>query len=126
MTSNDDATWLRPEFQGRDVELISFSEFAHLAGVDRSTAYQWMRANPDTFPATVKEVPAGNGPTRYFVAAEAARWLLRYRPRQLDRERERARLRIFRAGLDEEIALMEQVLRHKVSISEQITDALEG
>lgn len=126
MTSNDDATWLRPEYQGRDVDLISFAEFAKLASVDRTTAYQWMKANPDTFPKTVKEVPAGNGPIRYFIAAEAVRWLLRHRPRQIDRERERARLRLVRAELDEEIALLEQTLRHKVSISEQISSALEG
>lgn len=126
MTSNDDATWLRPELRDREVELITFTEFAHLAGVDRGTAYGWMRANPGTFPQTVKEVPAGNGPIRYFLPSEAVRWLLRHRPRLREPERERSRLRVLLASLNEEISLDEQAIRHKVSLSEQITAALEG
>lgn len=116
-------TWLRPEYQGRDHELLSFSEFAALADVERATARKWTKA--DTFPQPVKEVPFGNGPARYYVPAELVDWLLHHRPRLADPARERARLRIAMAELAGEIQALTLELRHKTSIYEQLQPILE-
>lgn len=107
-----------------DHELISFTEFAQIAGIERVKAYQWMRTQ-DTFPEPVKEVPFGNGTIRYYRVGDIAQWLMHHRPRMDERARERARLRTVVAGIDEEISAMEQALRHKVSIKEQLATALE-
>lgn len=107
-----------------DHELISFTEFTQIAGIERSKAYQWMRTQ-DTFPDPVKEVPFGNGTIRYYRVGDVASWLMNNRPRLEERYRERARLRTILAGMDEEISVMEQALRHKVNIKEQLTAALE-
>lgn len=118
-------TWLRPEFQGRDHELISFSEFVVLAGLERPTVRQWMRKNDD-FPKPVKEMPFGNGTARYFVPAELIDWLLRYRERLgTEAVRERARLRVAMAQLADDINALTIELRHKRSLYEQINPILE-
>jgi hypothetical protein len=119
-----ETTWLRPEFEGRDHELLSFSEFVALAGKERNTVRQWMLTY-DHFPKPVKEVPFGNGPARYYVPGEVVDWLLRHRPRLDDPARERARLRIAMAQLDDEIKALTTELRHKRSLYEQINPLLE-
>jgi hypothetical protein len=119
-----ETTWLRPEFQGHDHELLSFSEFVALAGVERATARQWM-INSEHFPQPVKEVPFGNGPARYYVPAELVHWLLHHRPRLSEPARERARLRIAMAELAGEIHALTIELRHKRSVYEQLNPILE-
>lgn len=124
MPDPKETIWRRPEFQGRDHELLSFSEFVVLAGVERPTLRQWMLTY-DHFPQAVKEVPFGNGPARYYVPSEVVEWLIRYRPRLSDPERERARLRVAMAQLADEINALTIELRHKSSIYEQINPILE-
>lgn len=124
MPDPKETKWLRPEFQGRDHELLSFSEVVALAGVGRATARQWMNTF-DHFPKPVKEVPFGNGPARYFVPAEVIDWLLHHRPRLEDPARERARLRVMLAQIADDINAMTIELRHKNSIYEQLNPILE-
>lgn len=124
MPDTKETVWLRPEFQGRDHELISFSEFVALAGVERPTVRQWM-TNYDHFPQPVKEVPFGNGPARYYLPGEVAAWLLNHRPRMADPAREKARLRVALAELGNEIHALESQLRHKTSVYEQLKPILE-
>lgn len=125
MTSDNDDPQPRGDVQVRDHELISFTEFTQMAGVERTKAYQWLRTQK-SFPEAVKEVPFGNGTVRYFVVADIVNWLLHHRPSPEERARERDRLRVYLAQLAEERAALEAQLRHKVSISEQIESVLEG
>lgn len=124
MPDPKETIWLRPEFQGRDHELLSFSEFVAIAGVERSNARKWAVSSPH-FPQPVKEVPFGNGPARYYVPAELVYWLTHHRPRLEDPERERARLRVVLAELADDINALTIDLRHKRSVYEQLQPILE-
>ncbi|MFH0243712.1 helix-turn-helix transcriptional regulator [Streptomyces sp. HK10] len=52
--------------------LVPRAEIARLAGVRRPAVSNWERRHPDTFPGPV---PAGEGGTELFRAAEVADWL---------------------------------------------------
>jgi hypothetical protein len=75
--------WLDETYRGREDELVSVPEIAKMAHRDTSTVNVWARRHPH-FPAPVKEVITGPGPTRYYVIGDVAVWLLTYRAAVLD------------------------------------------
>lgn len=75
--------WLDETYRGREAELVSVPEIAKMARRDTSTVNVWARRHPH-FPAPVKEVIAGPGPTRYYVIGDVTVWLLTYRAAVLD------------------------------------------
>ncbi|MET8982113.1 AlpA family phage regulatory protein [Streptomyces sp. NPDC004539] len=62
-------TWHRPEYQGKDEQLISLVEVATLAGVTRSAVSNWRRRHDFPQPAMTA------GRTVWVVRAEAEAWL---------------------------------------------------
>ncbi|MCY0918289.1 MULTISPECIES: hypothetical protein [unclassified Streptomyces] len=63
------ATWHRPEFQGREEELIHLAAGADLAGVTRSAVSNWAIRHPD-FPKLVLETGPESRRTKYVCEAE--------------------------------------------------------
>lgn len=64
-----DITWHRPEYQGKEDQLISLSGIAAIAGVTRAAVSNWRRRHD--FPAPVMTA----GPTVWVVRTEAEAWL---------------------------------------------------
>ncbi|MFD3667227.1 hypothetical protein [Streptomyces sp. NPDC058672] len=62
-------TWLRPEFQGREDELITLADGARLVGVTRSTVSNWA-ARHGNFPHLVLLTGPLNKRTKYVVREE--------------------------------------------------------
>ncbi len=62
-------TWHRPEYKGRDDELIGLAEVAALAGVSRAAVSNWRRRHDFPQPAM------SAGRTVWVVRAEAETWL---------------------------------------------------
>ncbi|WP_327303042.1 hypothetical protein OG730_05100 [Streptomyces sp. NBC_01298] len=63
------ATWHRPEFQGREKELIHLAAGAKLAGVTRSAVSNWAARHAD-FPKLVLETGPRTRRTKYVVKDE--------------------------------------------------------
>ncbi|MDT0307230.1 hypothetical protein RM780_09670 [Streptomyces sp. DSM 44917] len=86
--------WLRPEYRGREGELITLGQAADAAGLTRSSISNWISRYAD-FPRVAMQVERGRGmPTKYIPRVEflafAARRLAspgslsrRTRPRKL-------------------------------------------
>jgi predicted DNA-binding transcriptional regulator AlpA len=64
-----DITWHRPEYQGKDDQLVSLASVATLAGVTRAAVSNWRRRHD--FPKPVMTA----GRTVWVVRAEAEAWL---------------------------------------------------
>jgi len=62
-------TWLRPEFKGRENELVALAEGARLVGVTRAAVSNWA-ARHKTFPALVLLVGPAERPTKFVVREE--------------------------------------------------------
>jgi predicted DNA-binding transcriptional regulator AlpA len=62
-------TWHRPEYKGREDELVGLSEVAALAGVSRAAVSNWRRRHDFPQPAMTA------GQTIWVVRAEAETWL---------------------------------------------------
>lgn len=113
--------WIDESYRDREHELVTSIEIARMAGTGASTVTGWRRRYKD-FPQPVKEVESGPTPSRYFVAAEAARWLAERWPG--GRGEGKARLGAFVADLDAEIAVVHAQLRHLESVRDQIRSAI--
>lgn len=64
-----DITWHRPEYQGKDDQLVSLAGVAALAGVTRAAVSNWRKRHD--FPKPVMTA----GRTVWVVRAEAEAWL---------------------------------------------------
>ncbi|MER7050041.1 hypothetical protein ABT391_34985 [Streptomyces jumonjinensis] len=74
MTGTPLVIWHRPEFQGREAELIHPSAIAALAGVTRAAVTNWSNRHAD-FPAVVAVQGAERYAPRLYVRAEIEAWL---------------------------------------------------
>ncbi|MFJ2738512.1 hypothetical protein ACIO3O_02485 [Streptomyces sp. NPDC087440] len=63
--SHGTGTWLRPEFIGREDELIHFTAAAKLVGVVRATVSNWAARHPDDFPKVALLTGARLKPVKY-------------------------------------------------------------
>lgn len=63
--------WLRPEFEGRDADLVSLSNLAKQEGVAPETVYSWQRRHK-AFPKIVKLVRGAKTTTKYVSLSEFA------------------------------------------------------
>ncbi|MCX4444744.1 hypothetical protein [Streptomyces albidoflavus] len=67
-------TWHRPDFEGREDELVNQNAIAELAGVTRAAVSNWTSRDP-AFPAVVAiQGNYGRAP-RLYVLAEVQAWL---------------------------------------------------
>lgn len=82
--SSPTAKWLRPEFQGREDELIHLAAAAKQAGVTRAAVTNWGRRHAD-FPKIVVETGSAERPTKYIVRAEFDEFLVALKARQATR-----------------------------------------
>lgn len=64
-----DITWCRPEYQGKEDQLVNLAGVATLAGVTRAAVSNWRRRHD--FPAPVMTA----GRTVWVVRTEAETWL---------------------------------------------------
>ncbi|MER8002069.1 hypothetical protein [Streptomyces sp. NPDC095613] len=62
----DSITWLRPEYKGREDELINLSAAADLVGVTRSTVSNWSKRHADDFPGIVLLTGLGDRRHKYI------------------------------------------------------------
>ncbi|MFK0015693.1 helix-turn-helix transcriptional regulator [Streptomyces sp. NPDC091027] len=62
--------WLRPEFQGKESDLVSLREVAQEVGISPNTVYSWQRRHAN-FPKIVKLV-RGQATTKYISRREFA------------------------------------------------------
>lgn len=67
--TDDSIVWLRPEYQGRDAELIHLAAAADLVGVTRSAVSNWA-ARHGNFPKVVMLVGPRQKRTKWVVRAE--------------------------------------------------------
>ncbi|MEV7394921.1 hypothetical protein [Streptomyces sp. NPDC091215] len=70
-----DITWHRPDYQGKEDQLISLAGIATIAGVTRAAVSNWRRRHD--FPAPVMTA----GRTVWVVRTEAETWLSNRPPR---------------------------------------------
>ncbi|MFE0251254.1 hypothetical protein [Streptomyces sp. NPDC059010] len=61
--------WLRPEFQGREDELVHLSAAAALVGVTRSTISNWLKRHPK-FPKIALQIGIGARQAKYIPRRE--------------------------------------------------------
>ncbi|MGF0173141.1 hypothetical protein ACQF36_22360 [Streptomyces sp. Marseille-Q5077] len=66
-------TWLRPEYQGREDELITLSAAADLAGVSRSAVSNWAKRHDD-FPKIALLTGIGKRRNKYIPRDEFLIW----------------------------------------------------
>lgn len=69
MTDDQSLVWLRPEFEGRDHELIHLAAGADLVGVTRAAVSNWI-ARHSNFPKIVKLVGPREKRTKWVVREE--------------------------------------------------------
>ncbi|MFB7403334.1 hypothetical protein ACFCZR_24475 [Streptomyces rubiginosohelvolus] len=65
----DGVVWLRPEYQGRQGELVTLSDGARLVGVSKSAVSNWQQRHQN-FPKLVLITGSLNKRTKWVVAAE--------------------------------------------------------
>lgn len=82
----DVVDWLRPEFKGRENELIHLSKGAALVGVTRAAVSNWARRHAG-FPAIVLVTGTDDKPTKWVAREE----FLTFAHAQLDKPRTGAR-----------------------------------
>lgn len=114
-------TWLRPEYEGRESELLIRSTIADLARVAPYTVTSWVDRY-DNFPKPVKEVRTGPAPQRYYVIGEIIDWLLHHRPG--DRDGEADQLAIVLATYEAEQRRRRDELAHLDHIVDGLRAAL--
>ncbi|WP_327738478.1 hypothetical protein OG749_36455 [Streptomyces nojiriensis] len=87
-------TWHRPEYEGRESELINQNAVADLAGVTRSAVSNWITRG-QSFPAVVAVQGSHARAPRLYVLAEVETWLANRssRPRSKPSHRTPARPR---------------------------------
>lgn len=118
--------WHRPEYYGRQDELINATDIARLAGASRSTVDNWRTKYRDTFPPVVMAVTVTAANAAYYYApAEVAQWLLEHRPGP-KRAAEAQRLAVAVDDLYFEIEEAETRVRHLRALRQQIAAALTG
>lgn len=69
----DSITWLRPEYIGREDELIHLAAAADLAGVTRSAVSNWAKRHDD-FPKVALLTGIGKRRNKYIPRAEFLTW----------------------------------------------------
>jgi ElaB/YqjD/DUF883 family membrane-anchored ribosome-binding protein len=79
--STPPAKWLRPEFQGREDELIHLAGAAKQAGVTRAAVTNWGRRHAD-FPKIVVETGSAERPTKFIVRSEFDEFLVALKARK--------------------------------------------
>lgn len=118
-------TWLRPEFQGREDELITLADGARLVGVSRTTVSNWA-ARHANFPRLVLLTGPLNKRTKYLVREELVGFARhqRNKPRSTTTARQPRRAAVeLRAGEVEHYTLQvarltELVDRHKQTLAD--------
>ncbi|MGB8946935.1 MAG: hypothetical protein WCD21_42875 [Streptomyces sp.] len=117
-------TWLRPEYEGRDVELITLADGARLVGVSRTTVSNWA-ARHANFPRLVLLTGPLHKRTKYIAREELVDFARRQRnkPRTTTTARQPRRPAVeLRAGEVEHYAqqvvrLTELADRHKQTLA---------
>lgn len=79
--SSPTAKWLRPEFQGREDELIHLAGAARQAGVTRAAVTNWGLRHAD-FPKIVVETGTADRPTKFIVRTEFDEFLVALKARK--------------------------------------------
>ncbi|MGG2460506.1 hypothetical protein ACO0M4_11900 [Streptomyces sp. RGM 3693] len=69
----DSVTWLRPQYKGREAELINLATAADLVSVTRSTVSNWAKRHPD-FPKVALLTGIGKRPNKYVPRDEFLIW----------------------------------------------------
>lgn len=82
----DSITWLRPEFKGREDELVSLAAGAHLVGVSRSAVSNWAKRHAN-FPRIALLTGIGDRRMKYVPRSE----FLNFARAQLNKKRASAR-----------------------------------
>ncbi|WP_063729030.1 hypothetical protein [Streptomyces sp. RTd22] len=93
----EELVWHRPEYRGRESELITLSGCAEIAGVTQTTISSWRTRYPGRFPAIVAE---SKRMLRLVVRTEFIEFLAQHQQRDLKRASHRPRAEILEAEIE--------------------------
>ncbi|MEU5483472.1 hypothetical protein [Streptomyces mirabilis] len=83
--SADGVVWLRPEYQGRQGELVTLAAGARLVGVSASAVSNWQNRYPKEFPPLVLLTGPPHKRTKWAVAVELVAFARDQRNKERDR-----------------------------------------
>ncbi|GHB76281.1 hypothetical protein GCM10010331_75240 [Streptomyces xanthochromogenes] len=109
--STDGVVWLRPEYQGRQGELVTLAAGARLVGVSAAAVSNWQNRYPETFPRLALLTGPPHKRTKWVVTVELVGFARDQRTRERDRSGPRSPQRPGAEIAAEQTAHYEEVLR---------------
>uniref|UniRef100_UPI003F4994F5 hypothetical protein n=1 Tax=Streptomyces sp. CA-136453 TaxID=3240050 RepID=UPI003F4994F5 len=107
----DGVIWLRPEYQGRQGELVTLAAGARLVGVSAAAVSNWQNRYPKEFPPLALLTGPPHKRTKWAVAVELVAFARDQRTRERDRSGPRNPQRPGAEIAAEQAAHYEEVLR---------------
>ncbi|MEW1657918.1 hypothetical protein [Streptomyces sp. NPDC093707] len=107
----DGVVWLRPEYQGRQGELVTLAAGARLVGVSAAAVSNWQSRHPKEFPQLALLTGPPHKRTKWAVAVELVAFARDQRTRERDRTGPRSPHRPGAEIAAEQTAHYEEVLR---------------
>ncbi|MBZ3918150.1 hypothetical protein [Streptomyces acidiscabies] len=107
----DGVVWLRPEYQGRQGELVTLAAGARLVGVSAAAVSNWQNRYPEDFPGLALLTGPPHKRTKWAVAVELVAFARDQRTREHDRTGPRNPQRPGAEIAAEQTAHYEEVLR---------------
>lgn len=107
----DGVVWLRPEYQGRQGELVTLAAGARLVGVSAAAVSNWQNRYPKEFPLLALLTGPPHKRTKWAVAVELVAFARDQRARERDRSGPRHPQRPGAEIAAEQAAHYEEVLR---------------
>jgi hypothetical protein len=107
----DGVVWLRPEYEGRQGELVTLAAGARLVGVSAAAVSNWQNRYAEDFPALVLLTGPPHKRTKWVVAVELVAFARDQRTRERDRTGPRSPQRPGAEIAAEQTAHYEEVLR---------------
>ncbi|MDN3262875.1 hypothetical protein QWJ26_24325 [Streptomyces sp. CSDS2] len=120
----DGVVWLRPEYQGRQGELVTLAAGARLVGVSAAAVSNWHNRYPKEFPRLALLTGPPRKRTKWVVAVELIDFARDQRTRERDRTGRRSPQRPGAEIAAEQTAHYEEVLRTLTEREERQKKAL--
>ncbi|MEU2380339.1 hypothetical protein [Streptomyces misionensis] len=123
-TCTDGVVWLRPEYQGRQGELVTLAAGARLVGVSAAAVSNWQNRYAEDFPALALLAGPPHKRTKWVVAVELVAFARDQRTRERGRSGRRSPQRPAAQIAAEQAAHYEEVLRTLTEREQRQAEAL--